>query len=103
MMYAIIDVGGKQEKVVVGDCLTIDRISNKKDVTFSHVLLLSDGDKVTVGTPYVKGAKVSAVVLGETRGPKVISFKYRRRKSSREKIGHRQDLTKIKITEIALA
>ncbi len=99
-MYAIIDVGGKQEKVEVGDCLTINRIDNKKDVTFSHVLLLSDADKVEVGSPYVKGAKVLGVVLGQTRGPKVVSFKYRRRKSSREKIGHRQDLTKIKITEI---
>lgn len=99
-MYAIIDVGGKQEKVAVGDCISIDRISNKKDVTFSHVLLLSDGENVQVGTPYVKGAKVLAAVVEQTRGPKVISFKYRRRKSSREKIGHRQDLTKIKITDI---
>ncbi|HAJ57816.1 MAG TPA: 50S ribosomal protein L21 [Candidatus Omnitrophica bacterium] len=102
-MYAIIDVGGKQEKVTVGDCITIDRISNKKDVTFSNVFLVSDGEKVEVGTPYVKGAKVLAAVLEQTRGPKVISFKYRRRKSSREKIGHRQDLTRVKITDIALA
>ncbi len=100
-MYAIIDVGGKQEKVTVGDIVSIDRIQNKKDVTFSHVLMVCDGDKVEVGTPFVKGAKVSAVVLAQTRGPKVISFKYRRRKSSREKIGHRQDLTKVKITEIS--
>ncbi len=99
-MYAIIEVGGKQEKVSVGDVLTIERIANKKDVTFSRILMLCDNDKVEVGTPYVKGAKVSASILGQTRGPKVISFKYRRRKSSREKIGHRQDLTKIKITDI---
>ncbi len=99
-MYAIIDIGGKQEKVVAGDVICINRISNKKDVTFSHVFMVCDGDNVEIGTPYVKGAKVGAVVLAQTRGPKVISFKYRRRKSSREKIGHRQDLTKVKITEI---
>lgn len=100
-MYAIIDVGGKQEKVAVGDSLTIDRIQNKKDVTFSHVLMVCDGEKVDVGTPYVKGAKVSGVVLEQTRGPKLISFIYRRRKSSRRTHGHRQDLTRVKITEIS--
>lgn len=99
-MYAIIDIGGKQEKVAAGDVICIDRISNKKEVTFSHVFMVCDGENVAIGTPYVKGAKVGAVVLAQTRGPKVISFKYRRRKSSREKIGHRQDLTKVKITEI---
>jgi len=99
-MYAIIDVGGKQEKVAVGDSLTIDRIQNKKDVTFSRVLMVCDGEKVDVGTPYVKGAKVAGVVLEQTRGPKLIAFIYRRRKSSRRKHGHRQDLTRVKITEI---
>jgi large subunit ribosomal protein L21 len=100
-MYAIIDVGGKQEKVAVGDSLTVNRMPNKKDVTFSHVLMVCDGEKVDVGTPYVKGAKVSGVVLEQTRGPKVVSFIYRRRKSSRRIHGHRQDLTKVKITEIS--
>ena len=99
-MYAIIQVGGRQEKVSVGDSLLIDRISNKKDVTFSHVLLLSDGDKVSVGMPYVKGAKVAAEVLEEAKGPKLISFTYRRRKSSRRTKGHRQALTRVKITDI---
>ncbi len=100
-MYAIIETGGKQEKVAVGDVLTIERISNKKDVTFNHVLLLCDADKVEVGQPYVKGAKVSAEVLEQTKGAKVITFRYRRRKSSRRIRGHRQKLTKIKITEIS--
>ena len=99
-MYAIIQTGGKQEKVAVGDTIQIERITNKKDVTFSHVLLLSDAEKVEVGQPYVKGAKVVGHVLGEMRGPKVISFRYRRRKSSRRTHGHRQFLTKVKITEI---
>lgn len=100
-MYAIIETGGKQEKVGVGDVLNIERISNKKEVTFQHVLLLCDGDKIEVGQPYVKGAKVSAEVLGQIRDEKVIAFKYRRRKSSRRIHGHRQYLTKIKITEIS--
>lgn len=99
-MYAIIETGGKQEKVIVGDVLNIERIPNKKEVTFNHVLLLCDGDKIEVGHPYVKGAKVSAEVLGSVRGKKTLSFKYRRRKSSRRTHGHRQDLTRIKITDI---
>lgn len=99
-MYAIIETGGKQEKVAVGDVLNVELLTNKKDVTFSKVLLVADGDKVEVGTPYVKGAKVSAEILEQLRGPKVIAFTYRRRKSSRRIHGHRQSLTKIKITDI---
>jgi large subunit ribosomal protein L21 len=103
-MYAIIEVGGRQEKVSVGDVLDVESIPNKKDkdVTFSHVLLLSDEDKISVGRPYVKGAKVAAEVLEHLRGKKVLSFKYRRRKSSRRLKGHRQSLTKVRITEITL-
>jgi large subunit ribosomal protein L21 len=100
-MYAIIETGGKQERVCVGETLTIERIDKKKDVVFSHVLLVADKEKVSVGTPYVKGAKVTAQVLEQTRGPKVVSFKSRRRKSSRRTKGHRQELTRIKITDIA--
>ncbi len=99
-MYAIIQTGGKQQKVSVGDVLNIERIPNKKEVTFGHVLLLGDGENVTVGQPYVKGAKVNAEILGEIRDRKVIAFTYRRRKSSRRVHGHRQTLTKIKITDI---
>lgn len=100
-MYAIIETGGKQHKVSVGDVLTIERIPNKKDVTLSHVLLVCDGENVEVGKPYVKSAKVSAQVLAQERGPKLIAFTYRRRKSSRRIHGHRQELTRIKITEIS--
>ena len=80
-MYAIIQTGGKQQKVSVGDILNIERIPNKKEVTFGHVLLLGDGENVTVGQPYVKGAKVNAEILGEIRDRKVIAFTYRDRKS----------------------
>ncbi len=99
-MYAIIQTGGKQEKVSVGDVITVERIDKKKDVTFSHVLLIADKDKVSVGDPFVKGAKVGAKILEQTRGRKLISFKARRRKSSRRTHGHRQALTRVKITEI---
>ncbi len=99
-MYAIIQTGGKQEKVSVGDVLTVELLSNKKNVTFDEVLLVADEDKVTVGQPFVKGAKVSAEILGDIRAKKVVAFMYRRRKSSRRIHGHRQNLTRIKITEI---
>ncbi len=100
-MYAIIQTGGKQERVSVGDVLTVERLANKKDVTFGQVLLVADGEKVRVGNPFLKGAKVSAEVVAQERGPKVVSFTYRRRKSSRRTHGHRQELTRVKITEIA--
>ncbi len=102
-MYAIIQTGGKQEKVSVGDVVSIERIDNKKSVTFHDILLVADGDKVVVGTPHVKGAKVAAEVLGEIRTPKVIAFTYRRRKSSRRIHGHRQTLARVKITDISVA
>jgi large subunit ribosomal protein L21 len=99
-MYAIIQTGGKQEKVTVGDILTVELLPDKKDVTFQEVLLVADSDKISVGQPFVKGAKVKAEILEEIRGKKSISFKYRRRKSSKRIHGHRQELTKIKITDI---
>ena len=101
-MYAIIQTGGKQEKVCVGDVLCVERLDKEKDVTFDHVLLVADKDKVSVGAPFVKGARVTADILEQTRGPKVIAYKARRRKSSRRTSGHRQALTRVKITEITL-
>jgi large subunit ribosomal protein L21 len=99
-MYAIIQTGGKQERVSVGDILTVELLPDKKDVVFREVLLVSDGDKIAVGQPFVKGAEVKAQILGEIRGKKSISFKYRRRKSSKRIHGHRQELSRIKITDI---
>jgi large subunit ribosomal protein L21 len=99
-MYAIIQTGGKQEKVSVGDVVLVERLANEKDVTFGEVLLVADGDKVSVGQPFVKGAKVTAEILEQTRGPKVVAFTYRRRKSSRRIHGHRQEQTRLKITGI---
>jgi len=99
-MYAIIETGGKQEKVRVGDVLCVERLDKKKDVTFSHVLLIADKDKVSVGDPFIEGARVTADVLEQARGPKVLAYKARRRKSSRRLRGHRQALTRVRITEI---
>ncbi len=104
-MYAIIEVGAKQYNVAKGDIIEVARQDAKegKDITLSKVLLLSKDKKVEVGQPYIKEAKVSATVLGHMLGEKTISFKYRRRKSSDWKKGHRQQLTRIKIKDIELS
>lgn len=101
-MYAVIKTGGKQYRVQAEDVLTIERLEAEAQQTieFGEVLMVGEGDSVKVGAPTVSGAKVVAEVVEQTRGPKLIAFKKRRRKSSRRKKGHRQDLTKIRITEI---
>ena len=101
-MYAVIKTGGKQYRVAQDDVLTVERLAGDAEQTieFSDVLMVGEGDNVKVGSPTVAGAKVVAEVVEQTRGPKLIAFKKRRRKSSRRKRGHRQDLTKVKITEI---
>jgi len=101
-MYAIIEVGAKQYTIKKGDIIDVEKQAAKEgeDITFNKVLLVSKDKKVEVGQPYVKDAKVEAVVLKHIKGEKVISFKYRRRKSSHWKKGHRQQLTRLKIKEI---
>ena len=104
MAYAVFTSGSKQYRVTVGDVLTVARISGlEKDgeATFDQVLLLEDGDKTTVGTPTVAGAKVIAKVLDpEARGAKGIAFKFKRRKGFHKKKGFRAALTKVEITAI---
>ncbi len=104
MAYAVFTSGSKQYRVTVGDVLTVDRIAGlEKDgeATFDQVLLVEDGDKTTVGTPTVDGAKVVAKVLDpEARGPKGIAFKFKRRKGFHKKKGFRAALTKVEITAI---
>lgn len=103
-MYAVIKTSGKQYRVAADDVLTVDRM-NDVDVgstlTLDHVLMLGQGEDVTIGAPTVDGAVVTAEVLEHTRGEKIIIFKKRRRKNSRRRNGHRQDLTVLKITGIA--
>ncbi len=101
-MYAVIEIGAKQYNVKKGDVLDVDKqdIKEGKDLSIEKVLLLSKDKKVEVGQPYLRGVKVAAEVVGQTKGDKVISFKYRRRKSSHWTKGHRAKLTRIRIKEI---
>ncbi len=101
-MYAVIEVGATQFNVKKGDVIEVNKIDIKdgKDISIDKVLLLSKDKKVEVGQPYLKGVKVSAEVLGQVKADKAISFKYRRRKSSHWKKGHRAKLTSLKIKDI---
>lgn len=101
-MFAIIETGGKQYKVKAGDELQIERleVGKGKSLKLDKVLLLTNGDAVTVGRPYVKGAYAEAEVLAEVRSPKTISYKYIRREKSATKSGHRQNYLKVKIKSV---
>jgi len=104
-MYAIIEVGAKQYNVKKGDIVEVEKLDAKegKEISLENVLLVVKEKKAEIGQPYLKTAKVKAEVLGEIKGDKTVSFKYRRRKSSHWSKGHRQKLTRLKITEIELA
>lgn len=104
-MFAVIKTGGKQYKVAQDDVLEIEKLEVEAGgtVTFDEVLLVSGDAGVSVGAPTVAGASVTAEVVEQTRGPKVISFKKRRRQNSKRKRGHRQHLTVVKITGITAA
>ncbi|MEO1264714.1 MAG: 50S ribosomal protein L21 [Pseudomonadota bacterium] len=101
-MFAVIKTGGKQYRVSADHVIEIERLQGDQGSTidFTDVLMVGEGDNVTVGAPLVSGAKVTAELVEQSRGPKLIAFKKRRRKSSKRKRGHRQDLTKIRITGI---
>jgi large subunit ribosomal protein L21 len=100
-MFAVIKTGGKQYRVAAEDVLQVDKVAGKPGeiVEFGEVLVVG-GDNVLLGTPVVAGATVAAEVLEQGRAAKVIAFKKRRRKNSRRKIGHRQEFTLLRITEI---
>ncbi len=101
-MYAVIKTGGKQYRVAKDDVLEIERLPGTAGSTieFIEVLMVGSGASVKVGTPVVSGAMVSAELVEQSRGPKLIAFKKRRRKNSRRKKGHRQDLSTVRITGI---
>lgn len=101
-MYAIIETGGKQYKVQKGDVIEVERLDAApgKEVKFDNVLLYLKGKSVEIGNPYVKDVRVICEAVGHLRGDKVFAFKYRRRKNSRKKIGHRQELTRLKVKDI---
>ncbi|MCK9255802.1 MAG: 50S ribosomal protein L21 [Bacteroidales bacterium] len=101
-MYAIVEIAGQQFKVEKGNKLFVHRLENEEgsEVTFDRVLLLDNEDKVTIGTPVVEKAKVSAKVLRHCKGEKVLVFKKKRRKGYQTLNGHRQYLTEIEIQDI---
>ena len=101
-MYAIVEIAGQQFKVAKDQKVFVHRLATEegKKVAFDNVLLIGDGDKVTVGAPVIEGAQVGAKVLKHLKGDKVIVFKKKRRKGYKVKNGHRQHYTKIKIDSI---
>lgn len=101
-MYAIVEIAGQQFKVEKDRKIYVHRLENEEgsNVDFENVLLLDNDGKVTVGTPTVKGAKVTAKVLSHLKGDKVIVFKKKRRKGYKVKNGHRQFLTQVQIENI---
>ncbi len=103
-MYAIVELGAKQYVVKKDDVISVEKIDAEKgkEIALDKVLLTADDDKINIGKPFLKEAKVKAVVLGETKTAKTIVYKYRRRKSSHNKKGHRQQLTRIKIGDIVI-
>ncbi|MGB2289030.1 MAG: 50S ribosomal protein L21 [Candidatus Puniceispirillaceae bacterium] len=102
-MYALVKTGGKQYRVAKDDTILVERIAAEEgaEVILNDIVMLGDGDKVTIGAPTVDGAAVSATVVRQTRGPKIIIFRRKRRKNHRRTQGHRQDLTLLKINDIA--
>ena len=101
-MYAVIETGGKQYRVAPGDTLEVERLDAEagKPLTLERVLFVANEGKYSVGVPTVPRASIAAEVVEHLRGPKKVTFKMKRRKGYHKTIGHRQELTRIKINEI---
>lgn len=100
-MYAIIKTGGKQYRIERGDIIHIELLKeDERQVEFKEVLFFSDGNHSIIGTPFLNKCLVKGEVLEQVKGPKVIAFKYKRRKNYRRKVGHRQKYSRVKITDI---
>lgn len=104
-MYAIIEACGKQYKVSEGDVVFFEKLDTAegKKITFSDVVLVSNGNEIQVGSPYVKGVKVEGKVVSHGKGKKILVFKYKAKKNYRRTRGHRQPYTKVEITSIKTA
>jgi large subunit ribosomal protein L21 len=102
-MYALVEIKGKQYKALKGAELRVDRMDkNPGDIVeFESVLMISDGEQTAIGTPYVEGAKVTAVVNDEVMGKKITILKFKRRKGYRKKQGHRQKYSVLTVQDIA--
>ena len=100
-MFAVVETGGKQYKVSVGDFIEVEKLDAEVGAKVNlNVLLVSDGENVKAGNPYVEGAQAIAEVVEHGKGDKIVVFKYKPKKNVRRKQGHRQPYTKLKITEI---
>ena len=104
-MYALVEYKGKQYKAEKGAVLSVDKLDAEKGakIDVDTVLLVSDGDKISVGAPYVKGAKVQIVVVDSFRDKKVLVFKYKSKKDYHRLIGHRQNYTNVRVEDIVIA
>ena len=102
-MYAIVNINGIQTKVVPDEVLSVARISGQPGdtLTFDQVLLLSDGEKIAVGQPYLKGASLTVELVEHLRGPKLKIFKFKRRRDYRRRRGYRDELTRIRVSAIS--
>jgi large subunit ribosomal protein L21 len=102
MKYAIVEDGGKQYKAVEGDTIEIDRYQADvgEKIDLDRVLLISDGENTTIGTPFLKDTKVEATIEAQIKGPKIVVFKYKPRERYRVKTGHRQRYTRLRIGSI---
>jgi len=101
-MYAIIETGGKQYKVAAGDIVRVEKLTAEagSSYSFDKVLMVAEGENVTVGAPYVAGAAVKASVIGDGKEKKVIVYKFKSKKGFHKKKGHRQPYTSLKIEAI---
>jgi large subunit ribosomal protein L21 len=101
MSYAVFKTGGKQYRAGTGEVLTIEKIEGDAGakVTFGDVLLVGEGENIKVGGA-IKGAKVIGEIIEQTKGEKLLAYRYKRRKGYHRTVGHRQKLTKVKVTEI---
>jgi large subunit ribosomal protein L21 len=104
MNYAIVLDGGKQYKAVIGQTIDVDRydVEEGEEVDLNEVLLVSNGEEISVGTPLVEGASVKATVIGQVKGPKLIVFRYKAKERIRTKTGHRQQYTRLRIDAIEM-
>ena len=101
-MYAIIETGGKQYRVEKDDVIDVELLETNPDekVEFTNVLFINNAGAVKIGNPYIAKSAVQGQLMEEVKGPKVIAFKYKKRKPFRRKVGHRQRYARVKITEI---
>ncbi len=101
-MYAVLETGGKQYRVQVGDEINVEKlgIEAEQEVVFDKILVVGEGSDVKVGAPYVEGASVKGTVLENGKGKKIIVFKYKAKKDYRKKRGHRQPYTTVRIDAI---